>query len=137
MKKAAPLTRLSNEVAESETDGTSAFLRIHRRANPWRDKLIDYAVEADGQFVGTVAHGKSEEFSLPAGEHSLRLRTLGALWDKPSRLYTSAVRTIAAADGEVIDVVCGPNGPAFFALIGLLVPRRWISLEGPRRRHLA
>jgi hypothetical protein len=111
----------------------SAVLRVHRRDNPWRDWMIGYAVEADGKLVGEVMRGQSQDFVLVPGDHAIRIRTVGSLTDNPSRFYASRIRRFTIEDGDLVEVICGPNGPAILAVLSFFQFHRYINLERPRR----
>jgi hypothetical protein len=114
----------------------SAVLRVHRRQNPWRDRAIDYAVQVDGAAVGKVAMGESQDFVLALGEHDVRLRQIGILTKRPSKLWGSRTLRIAVQEGDLVEVICGPNGPSILAFVLFFTFHRWIKLENPRRFSL-
>lgn len=64
-----------------------------------------------------------KEFIVPSGEHQVRL-SIDGLWR--SRNVTFELR-----EGELGEFICGPGGPAIVALFALLVPHRYIHLNGP------
>jgi hypothetical protein len=121
---------------EDAPEAGSAVLRVHRRDNPWRDWMIAYAVEVDGQIVGAVMRGLSFDCPLQAGEHHIRLRTIGSWSNKPSRLYSSKRRCFWAEPGDLVEVICGPNGPAIMSVLAFFQFHRYIKIETPHRFRL-
>ncbi len=93
--------------------------------------MIGYAAELDGEVAGEVIRGQSTDFVIAPGEHQVRLRIVGSWTGKPSKIYGSRIRPIALEEGELVEVICGPNGPAILGILGLLQFRRYINLERP------
>lgn len=102
--------------------GTSV-IRLRRQQGFYRDHLVAYRVRIDGNPVGKIAEGETKDFSVLPGEHRVRL-TVGPPWG--SREAPLMVR-----DGELAEFVCRPGGPALQSLFALLVPHRYIRLNGP------
>jgi hypothetical protein len=97
-------------------------IRLRRRQG-WRDRLRAYQVRIDGNLVGKIAEGETKDFFVPAGEHRVRLVDA---W-----CYTSREVMLQVPEGELAEFICRPGSPALVALFALLVPRRWICLDGP------
>lgn len=104
------------------TEGWS-IIRLHRQQGFYRTRFGQYRVRIDGNPVGKIAEGETKDFSVPAGQHRVRL-TIDRLWS--SREVTLQVR-----DGELAEFICRPGGPALYILFALLVPHRYIRLNGP------
>jgi len=118
---------------DAQKSAWPAVLRVHRRQNPWRDRLVDYVVQVDGATVGEVPMGESRDFGLSSGEHDIRLRMAGAVFDRPSKLFGSRTQRLLFEDGDLVDIICGPNGPSILAFLLFLIPHRYIKMENPRR----
>jgi hypothetical protein len=109
-----------------ESTGTSRDLnviRLRRRQGAYRDRRRAYQVRIDGNLVGEIAEGETKNLFVPPGEHRLRLVDA---W-----FYTSREVILQVREGELTDLICRPGSPALVALFALLVPRRWIRLDGP------
>src|SRR5215469_9674168 len=99
------------------------IIRLHRQQVPWRDKFRKYRVRIDGEYVGRIAQGETQEFSVRPGEHRVRLTI--------DRYFTSRERVVRLRDGELAEFICGSGGSSIQSLFALLWPRRYISLDGP------
>jgi hypothetical protein len=102
--------------------GLTATLRVERAAAPWRDRLRPYRIVVDGETVGSVADGTTEEVSVAPGRHTLRLRIDWA---------SSPEVEFVVADGEQVTLRCRPNGGARSAWRGVFSPHRYIAVSAP------
>jgi hypothetical protein len=107
-----------------------SVIRVHRQPGFYRESLRRYQVRIDGSPVAKLAPGETRDFSVPAGEHRVRV-TIDWLW-------TSREATLQLRDGERAEFSCRPGGPALWAPFALLwglltlpVPYRHIRLDGP------
>jgi hypothetical protein len=103
--------------------GGRGVIRLYRQRGFYRDHVRRYWVRIDGSPVSQIADGEARDFSVPAGDHRVRL-TID--WIFSSREVTLTVR-----EGEVAELTCRPGGPTLLILLSLLVPRRYIRLDGP------
>lgn len=104
------------------TEGWS-IIRLHRQQGFYRTRFGQYRVRIDGNPVGKIAEGETKDFSVPAGQHRVRLTI--------DRLWSSREVTLQVCDGELAEFICRPGGPALYILFALLVPHRYIRLNGP------
>jgi hypothetical protein len=100
-----------------------SVIRLRRRQGFYRDRLRAYRVRIDGNLAGKIAEGETKDFFVPPGEHRVRL-AIDGLWG--SREVAIQVR-----EGELAEFICRPGGPALQSLFALLVPHRYIRLNGP------
>jgi hypothetical protein len=98
-------------------------IRLHRRRAPWRNRLVKYTVQIDGEVVGEIRQGEVVDFAVLPGEHRLRLTV--------NVVFTSPERRISLNEGSLAEFICGPGGPAIESVFILLRPHRYISLDGP------
>jgi hypothetical protein len=117
-----------------------SVIRVHRQRGFVRHYFSAYRVRIDGHSVGMMAPGETRDFRVPPGEHRVGL-TVERLWG--SRKVTLQVR-----EGDLAVFTCRPGGGALVlglynaalwvyplcVVLGMvLVPRRYIRLDGPAR----
>ena len=105
------------------TRRAGSVIRLHRGQGFYRDRLRAYLVRIDGNLVGKIAEGETKDFSVPTGEHRVRLTI--------DRLFTSREVTLRVGEGQLAEFTCRPSGPALQSLFALLIPHRYIRLNGP------
>jgi hypothetical protein len=100
-----------------------SVIRLYRQQGFLRDRLRAYRVRIDGNPTGKIAEGETKDFYVPPGEHRIRL-TLDGFW---------GTREVALRvhEGELAEFTCRPGGSALQSLFALLVPNRYIRLNGP------
>jgi hypothetical protein len=103
-------------------DAAAGILCIRRLENPWRDRLSRYWVYIDSVKSGWLRRGDVSKFPLEPGEHRVQLRY--------SCFLSSKEIVVVAQPMEVVELSCGPGGPALLApLYWALKPHQTISLE--------
>jgi len=110
---------------QERTVSETATLRITRSPVPWRDRFRSYRVLVDGAAVGTIRNGQTADFSVPAGEHDVRLK-LDWTGSKPSNFDVGV--------GEVAHFECKPAGSSLTSFFDVLAAlgehkRPWIALH--------
>jgi hypothetical protein len=108
-----------------ESAGTTqgdSIIRLRRQQGFYRDQHLVYRVRIDGNRAGRIVEGETREFSVPPGEHRIRLSVDG--------LFTSRKVVFQAREGEVAEFTCRP-GSLLQSVFMLLVPHRYIRLDGP------
>jgi len=105
------------------TTGDRSVIRLHRQQGFCRDHFGKYRIRLDGSPVDKIAEGQTKDFSVPPGEHRLRLTS--------SRLWSSREVTFIVREGERAEFTCRPGGSAVQSVFALLVPNRYIRLNGP------
>ncbi len=99
-----------------------SVIRVRRQRGFYRDSLRQYRVRIDGNPVGLIGPGETMDFIVPPGEHWVRM-TLDRFW-------TSREAVLEVKAGEVAELTCRPS-TAVLPWIGLILPHRYIRLEGP------
>lgn len=100
-----------------------SVIRLCRGQGFYRDHFRAYRVRIDGNLTGKIAEGETKDFFVPPGEHRVRLTIDG--------LFTSREVTLQVREGELAEFICRPGGPALQSLFALLIPHRYIRLNGP------
>jgi hypothetical protein len=97
-----------------------AIVRLTRKRGGGRDWLRSYRVVIDGEVVGKLKRGATEEFVVKPGRHSLCL--------KIDWKGSEEVRVTLAA-GDIAPFVCAPNGSAATGPVDLIRKSKpWIAL---------
>ena len=51
-----------------------SVIRIKRARSPWRDRLRSYKVVVDDEHFGSVRNGRTKDFAVAPGPHTVRLK---------------------------------------------------------------
>ena len=107
-----------------------SVIRVHRRQGFWRDHFGTYQVRIDDDRAGSIVEGETKDFSVPPGEHRVRLSM--------DRFWTSRELTVQIREGELAEFVCRPAASVIVSMLLIWMrPRGYIRLDGPDQSHPA
>jgi hypothetical protein len=99
-------------------------IRLHRQRGFWRDHFGAYQVRIDDHRVGSIVEGETKDFSVPPGEHRVRLSM--------DRFWTSREVAVQIGEDEHAEFVCRPAASVIVSMVLIwLRPRGYIRLDGP------
>jgi len=102
------------------TMSEQALLRVTRKKAVYRDRFAKYAVLLDGEPIGAIRNGGTEQFRVVPGPHSIRIRVAGK--------YSPTV-AFDAEPKSLVDFECQQGGPALLSLFDALFRRgRYVRL---------
>jgi hypothetical protein len=91
----------ANLAPRPPTEGPEARLRIHRRLNFWRDRLVRYWIWIDSSKVGQIGWGETRDIAVTPGRHEVKVTI--------QRFWSSEVLPVVVEAGEVLALECGPG----------------------------
>jgi hypothetical protein len=97
-----------------------SVISVTREGRPLRDRLRQYRVLIDGQYVGRLPFADTADFDVQPGSHTVQIRID---WTGSPEV------AVDVRENEVLALRCRPSHGPFLAILDLIGRERWVVLE--------
>lgn len=104
------------EQSSATPEPSAGVVRVQREHSKWQDRARSYQVIFDGDVVGEIANGTTQEFTLAAGSHTLVLKID---W------VGSPTESFTLLPGQVIGFTCRAGARAGLQVWATLIRSIW------------